>query len=37
VFVLEGKNEIERQKYLLNKYAGSAFNDWQMWINESLD
>lgn len=37
VFKLEWNNEIERQKYLISKYAVWTFNDWQMWIDESLD
>jgi murein DD-endopeptidase MepM/ murein hydrolase activator NlpD len=37
VFKLEWTNEIERQKYLINKYAVGSFNNWQMWIDESLD
>ena len=37
VFKLEWKDEIERQKYLINKYAVWSFNNWQMWIDESLD
>ena len=37
VFKLEWRNEIERQKYLINKYAVWSFNNWQMWIDESLD
>jgi hypothetical protein len=36
-FVLEWKNEIERQKYLINNYAAEWFRDWQLWVNESLD
>ncbi len=37
VFKLEWSNEIERQKYLINKYAIGTFRNWQMWIDESLD
>ncbi len=37
VFRIEWDNEIERQKYLINTYAVWTFNDWQMWIDESLD
>jgi hypothetical protein len=37
VFHLEWSNEIERQKYLINKYAVWTFNNWQMWVDESLD
>lgn len=37
VFQLEWENEIERQQYLISKYAVWTFNNWQMWIDESLD
>jgi hypothetical protein len=37
VFELKWQNEIERQKYLITNYAAAWFNDWQMWIDESLD
>jgi len=37
VFKLEWSNEIERQKNLISKYAVWEFNNWQMWIDESLD
>jgi murein DD-endopeptidase MepM/ murein hydrolase activator NlpD len=37
VFKLEWKDEIERQQYLISKYAVWSFNNWQMWIDESLD
>lgn len=37
VFKLEWKDEIERQQYLISKYAVWTFNNWQMWIDESLD
>lgn len=36
-FRLEWTNEIERQKYLLNKYAVWTFNNWDMWLNLSLE
>lgn len=36
-FYLEWSNEIERQKYLISKYAIWEFRNWQMWIDESLD
>jgi len=36
-FYLEWNNEIERQKNLISKYAVWSFNNWQMWIDESLD
>lgn len=37
VFKLDWNTEIERQKSLLNKYARSDFNDWNMWVEEALD
>lgn len=37
VFKLVGENEIERQKYLLNKYASPAFKDWNIWVEEGID
>lgn len=37
VFKLEWDTEIERQKYLISKYAVGSFNHWQMWVDESLD
>ena len=36
IFTLIGANEIERQKNFLRKYARSDFNNWEMWIEESL-
>jgi hypothetical protein len=33
-FYIVWNSEIERQKYLLNKYATPSFNDWNMWIEE---
>ncbi len=36
-FNLIWRTEVERQKYLLNKYATSSFKDWNMWVEESLD
>jgi len=36
-FKLEWLTETDRQKYLLNKYATSSFNKWNVWIEESLD
>lgn len=36
-FKLEGGTEVERQKYLLQTYATSDFNDWNMWVEESVD
>ncbi len=35
-FKLEWVDEIERQKYLIKKYAIWDFNNWQMWVDESL-
>ncbi len=37
VFKLNWSNEIERQKDLISTYAYPPFNNWQMWIDESLD
>ena len=37
VFKLEWKDEIERQEYLIRNYAASWFNDWGVWIDESLN
>jgi len=36
-FSIEWDNEIERQQYLLTKYARSDFRDWNMWVSQSLD
>lgn len=36
-FNLVGKDETERQKYLLKTYATSDFNKWQMWVDIALD
>jgi hypothetical protein len=36
-FNLVGKDETERQKYLLKTYATPDFNKWQMWIDTALD
>ena len=36
VFSLDWNTEIERQKSLLQKYARSDFNNWNMWVEESL-
>jgi murein DD-endopeptidase MepM/ murein hydrolase activator NlpD len=36
VFRIEGENEIERQKYLLNTYAVWPFRDWDIWVEESV-
>jgi murein DD-endopeptidase MepM/ murein hydrolase activator NlpD len=37
VFKIEGENEVERQKYLLNTYAVPAFRSWDVWVEEALD
>lgn len=37
VFKLEWEDEVERQKYLLSTYASPDFNDWNIWIEESVD
>jgi hypothetical protein len=36
VFRLEWDTEAERQKSLINNYALWGFNNWQMWVDESL-
>ncbi len=36
-FKLIWKTEVERQKYLLNKYAAKSFKNWNIWAEESLD
>lgn len=36
-FVLNWWSEIERQKDLLAKYAWTAFNNWNIWVEEALD
>lgn len=35
-FYIPWENEIERQKNMLDKYAGTAFRDQKMWIEESI-
>jgi hypothetical protein len=35
-FYIPGENEIERQKNMIQKYAGTAFSDHAMWIEESI-
>jgi hypothetical protein len=35
-FYIPGENEIERQKNMLDKYAGTAFRNQTMWIEESM-
>lgn len=37
IFRIEGNTEVERQKSLLSKYAAPAFQDWAMWVEESID
>jgi murein DD-endopeptidase MepM/ murein hydrolase activator NlpD len=37
VFKLVGNTEIDRQRYLLNKYAAPAFRDWNIWVEEAID
>lgn len=36
-FNLIGKDETERQKYLLKVYATPDFNKWQLWVDIALD
>lgn len=36
-FKLEWNDEIERQQYLIKKYAVWEFNNWDLWIEESLN
>ncbi|NRH21162.1 peptidoglycan DD-metalloendopeptidase family protein [Candidatus Gracilibacteria bacterium] len=36
-FNIYGSTEIERQKYLLSKYATPDFQNWQMWVDTALD
>lgn len=36
-FIIQGNTEIERQKYLLSKYAAPDFKDWQMWVDTALN
>lgn len=35
-FLLKWENEIERQKYLLSKYAWANFKDHQTWVDQAL-
>ncbi len=35
-FYIPGENELERQKNMIEKYAGTAFRDQKMWIEESM-
>ncbi len=36
-FHLEWNTEVERQKYLLRKYAWRSFKNWNAWVQASLD
>lgn len=36
-FNIYGNTEIERQRYLLSKYATPDFQNWQMWVDTALD
>ncbi|MDD2566072.1 MAG: peptidoglycan DD-metalloendopeptidase family protein [Candidatus Gracilibacteria bacterium] len=36
-FYIAGDSEIDRQKYLLSKYASSNFNDWNIWAEEAIN
>lgn len=35
-FRIEWENEVERQKYLLSTYAVWDFNNWDIWVEESV-
>ena len=35
-FYIPGNDEIERQKNMIEKYAGTAFRDQKIWIEESI-
>jgi len=35
-FYIPGETELERQKNMIDKYAGTAFRDQKMWIEESI-
>lgn len=35
-FIIQGKTETDRQKNLLAQYSAKAFNDWGMWVEESI-
>lgn len=37
LFKLKWITEVERQKSLISKYATTAFSDWDVWVEESLD
>ena len=36
-FYIPGENELERQKNMIDKYAGTAFRNQKMWIEESIN
>ena len=36
-FSLKGNSEEDRQKYLLDTYASPDFQDWNMWVDTSLE
>ncbi|MDD2487813.1 MAG: peptidoglycan DD-metalloendopeptidase family protein [Candidatus Gracilibacteria bacterium] len=36
-FYIVGDTEIDRQKYLLTKYATKDFNDWNIWVEEGMN
>lgn len=35
-FYIAWESEIDRQKYLLNKYASNDFNNWNIWAEEAI-
>jgi hypothetical protein len=35
-FFIAWNSEIERQKYILETYAGDAFNNWDIWTEEAV-
>lgn len=37
IFSLSWATEVDRQKDLLNKYATSDFNNWDMWVEEAIN
>ncbi|MCP4522748.1 MAG: peptidoglycan DD-metalloendopeptidase family protein [Candidatus Gracilibacteria bacterium] len=37
VFRLEGNSEEERQHYLIRNYADARFQNWNLWVNESIE
>lgn len=36
-FYIAWENEIDRQKYMLNKYASGDFNNWDIWAEEAIN